>query len=170
MPVTPACRARGQLPGQLFGGQRNHLRPPANGLRERFVQVAPGSQRGHLIAVGKLLNDGEGALADGAGGTENGESLQGKLMSRLTDSLIRFATLRAAEGLSLDVAADCIEVGNCRGRPANCYFGAGNSFSVPQLSSHSITRSFETPSPASNSARPARICCVPSYRAQSTWR
>jgi hypothetical protein len=26
---------------------------------------------------------------------------KGKLMSRLTDSLIRFATLRAAEGLSL---------------------------------------------------------------------
>ena len=77
MPVTPAALRRGgKLPGQLFGGQRNHLRPPADSLREGFVDVAPGGQRGHLVALGKLLNDGEGALPDGAGGTENGESFQ----------------------------------------------------------------------------------------------
>ena len=69
--------ASGKLAGQLFGGQRDQLRPPADGLRKGFVEVAPGGQRGHLVAVRKLLDDGEGALADGAGGTENGESFQG---------------------------------------------------------------------------------------------
>ena len=43
-------------------------------------------------------------------------------------------------------------------RPADLHFGAGNSSSVPQRSSHSITRSFEMPWPASNSASPARLC------------
>ena len=69
-------QAAGKLAGQLFCGQRDHLRTPANGLGEGLVEVATGSERGHLIAVGELLNDGEGALADGAGGTENGESFQ----------------------------------------------------------------------------------------------
>jgi hypothetical protein len=74
MPVTPACfELGGELGGQLFRGQRDELWPPANGLREGFVDVAPGGQRGDRVALGKLLDDGEGALADGAGGTENGE-------------------------------------------------------------------------------------------------
>jgi hypothetical protein len=40
--------ARGELAGQFFGGQRDDLRPPADGLREGFVEVAPGGQRGDL--------------------------------------------------------------------------------------------------------------------------
>ena len=77
IPVTPACfEPRSQLPGQLFRRQRDDLRPPAHGLRKRFVDIAPSRQRRHLVALGKLLNNGEGALADGAGGTENGESFQ----------------------------------------------------------------------------------------------
>ena len=73
MPVTPAWRRRAvNCGGKLFGGQRNHPRPPADSLREGLVEIAACGQRGHLIAVRKLLDDGEGALADGAGGTENG--------------------------------------------------------------------------------------------------
>ena len=68
--------AGGKLRGEFFGGQRDDLGPPADGLREGFVDVAAGGERGDLIAVRKLLDDGEGALADGAGGTENGETLQ----------------------------------------------------------------------------------------------
>ena len=70
------AQAGGKLAGQLFGGHRNDLRTPADGLREGFVDVAAGGQRGHGVALRKLLDDGEGALADGAGGTENGESFQ----------------------------------------------------------------------------------------------
>lgn len=43
-------------------------------------------------------------------------------------------------------------------KPTDLHFGAGNSFSVPQLSSHSVTRLLETLWPASNSAMPARMC------------
>ena len=38
-----------------------------------MVYVASGSERGDRVAVRELLDDGEGAGADGAGGTENGE-------------------------------------------------------------------------------------------------
>ena len=62
----------GKLSGQLFGGHRDETRMPANGLREGFVDVVSGGQRGYRVAVRKLLDDGKGALADGAGGTENG--------------------------------------------------------------------------------------------------
>jgi len=67
----------GEFGSQLFVSQRDQLRPPVNGLREGLVYVAPRGQRGHRVALGKLLDDGEGALADGAGGTENGEFFQG---------------------------------------------------------------------------------------------
>ena len=50
--------------------------PPTEGLDEGFVDVAAGSQGGHRESLRKLLDDGQGALADGAGGTENGESFQ----------------------------------------------------------------------------------------------
>ena len=66
----------GKLSGMLFGGQRDDLRPPAAGLRKGFLDVAPGRQGGDGVAVGKLLDDGEGALSDGAGGTENCDSFQ----------------------------------------------------------------------------------------------
>jgi hypothetical protein len=48
-------------------------------LRESFFEIAPGGESCNRIAIRKLLNDGEGALADGAGGTENGESFQGDI-------------------------------------------------------------------------------------------
>ena len=61
-----------EFPGQLFGSHRDTPRPPAFGLREGLVEIAACGKCGHLVAVRKLLDDGEGALADGAGGTENG--------------------------------------------------------------------------------------------------
>ena len=76
-PVMPACRKPlCQNCGQFFSGQRDDLRPPARSLREGLIDVASCGQRGHAVALGKLLDDGESALADGAGGAENGESFQ----------------------------------------------------------------------------------------------
>ena len=54
-------QARGELAGEFLGGHG---------------EVAPAGQRGHPVALRELLDDGECALTDGAGGTENGESLQ----------------------------------------------------------------------------------------------
>src|ERR1035438_3366205 len=65
---------------------------------------------------------------------------------------------RSGGAVLRNVISNGFKVGNCRRRPKNLHFGAGDSFSVPQLSSHSITRSFEIPLPASNSVRPARMC------------
>jgi hypothetical protein len=45
-------------------------------LGEGLIDIAAAGQRCHGIAIGKLLDDGEGALADGTGGTEDGETLQ----------------------------------------------------------------------------------------------
>ncbi len=67
---------RSQVVGQLLGGQRNELGAPADGLRKSLVDVAAGGERSYGVALRKLLNDGEGALPDGTGGTENGESFQ----------------------------------------------------------------------------------------------
>jgi hypothetical protein len=67
---------RGQLRGQFFGGQRNHRRPPAQGLLKGLVDIAAGRQRSDGVALRKLLNNGEGALSDGTCGTENGEMFQ----------------------------------------------------------------------------------------------
>jgi hypothetical protein len=41
-----------------------------------LIDVAAGGERGDSVALRKLLDDGEGALPDGAGGTEDGESFQ----------------------------------------------------------------------------------------------
>jgi hypothetical protein len=65
-----------QIGGQLFRGHRHDLRPPSGGLSKRFVYVAACRQRGNGVALGKLLDNGEGALADGTGGPENGKSFQ----------------------------------------------------------------------------------------------
>jgi hypothetical protein len=46
-------------------------------LGEGLIEVAAGGERGYGIAVGELFDDGESALSDGAGGTENGELFQG---------------------------------------------------------------------------------------------
>ncbi len=79
-PGMPASRRRrGKLGGKFFGGEGDDLRAPANGLREGLVDVAAGGEGGDGIALGELLDDGEGALADGAGGTEDGESFQSGL-------------------------------------------------------------------------------------------
>ena len=69
-----AClaKARGQLCGKLFGSHGDHPRPPADSLCEGLVEIAACGERGNLIAARKLLDDGEGALADGASGTEDG--------------------------------------------------------------------------------------------------
>ncbi len=77
--------ARGELARKLFCSQRDDLRTPADSLGKGFVDVAAGSQRSHRVALGKLLNDGEGALADRASGAENSESFQGisSIASRL---------------------------------------------------------------------------------------
>src|ERR1700722_18351749 len=61
---------------KFLGRKRNCLRSPANNLREGFVDVAAGRQRRYLVAIWKLLNNGEGALADRAGRAEDGESFQ----------------------------------------------------------------------------------------------
>jgi hypothetical protein len=52
---------------KLFRGQRNKTWAPAEGLFECLVHVVAGGERGYLVSVGELLDDGEGALADGAG-------------------------------------------------------------------------------------------------------
>ena len=69
-------QARGELAGEFLGGHGDDRRPPAQRLSESLVEVAPAGQRGHPVALRELLDDGECALTDGAGGTENGESLQ----------------------------------------------------------------------------------------------
>ncbi len=51
-------------PGRCFGA-------PAEALGEGDVDVAAGGERDDLVAVGKGLADGEGAVADGAGGAED---------------------------------------------------------------------------------------------------
>ena len=67
--------------GQLFVGHRDQPRTPADSLGEGFVDIAAGGERRDRVAVGELFHDGEGALADGAGGTEDGESFQ--MVSRI---------------------------------------------------------------------------------------
>jgi len=69
-----AFDAGSELGGELFRGERYDVRTPAEGLRKGFVKVASGGQRSDRVAVRELLDDGEGALAYGAGGTEDGES------------------------------------------------------------------------------------------------
>jgi len=64
--------ARGKLGSEVFSCERDDLGPPADSLGEGLVKIAPGGESGDLIAVRKLLDDGEGALADGACGTEDG--------------------------------------------------------------------------------------------------
>lgn len=60
---------------ELIGGERDGFGAPAKALVEGYVNVAAGSEGDDLVAVGKGLADGEGAVADGAGGSEDGEFL-----------------------------------------------------------------------------------------------
>jgi hypothetical protein len=48
-------------------------------LREGLFEITSGGQRGDRVSVRELFDDGEGTLANGAGGTENGEFFQGEL-------------------------------------------------------------------------------------------
>jgi hypothetical protein len=66
----------GNFVSEFFRGERNQLRPPADGLCEGFVDVAACGERNDGVAIGKLLDDREGALPDGAGRTEDGETFQ----------------------------------------------------------------------------------------------
>jgi len=59
------AEARGELGGELFCGERNDARTPANGLLKGFFDVAARGERDDGVALRKLLNDGEGALPDG---------------------------------------------------------------------------------------------------------
>jgi len=58
--------------GDLFSGEGDEAGAPADGLGEGLVDIVAGGEGGDLVAVWELLDDGEGALSDGAGGTEDG--------------------------------------------------------------------------------------------------
>ena len=72
MPVTPAgFEADLQRGGQFLGREGDDSGTPADALLEGDVDVAAGCEGDDLIAVGEGLADGEGAVADGAGGAED---------------------------------------------------------------------------------------------------
>jgi len=78
-----------KLSRKFLRRQRNKSWPPANRLSKHFVDIAAGRKRGNLVAFGKLLNDGQSALANGARRTENGKSLQFTvyILENLVDNL-----------------------------------------------------------------------------------
>ena len=61
----------GQSCGQFFGGERDQAWAPADGLLKGDLEIAAGGQRGDGVAIGVGFYDREGALADGAGGSED---------------------------------------------------------------------------------------------------
>ncbi len=67
-------QAGGELFGELFVCEGHNARTPAKGLHQGFVEVAASGQSGNRVSVRELLDDGEGALPNGAGGAEYGES------------------------------------------------------------------------------------------------
>jgi hypothetical protein len=69
-------QALAETGGEFFCRKRDHLRPPADCLGESFVDIAAGSEGRDLVSIGKLLDDGKGALADGAGRSEDGKTFQ----------------------------------------------------------------------------------------------
>ena len=72
MPVMPsALRRVAEGSGELFGGEGDDLGAPAEALGEGYVEVLACGEGDDLIAVGEGLADGEGAVADGAGGAED---------------------------------------------------------------------------------------------------
>ena len=62
-----------ELGGEFFGGDGDDFRTPADALVEGGVEVLACGEGDDLIAVGEGFADGEGAVADGAGGAEDGE-------------------------------------------------------------------------------------------------
>ena len=71
--------AFGQLRGQFFAGQRNHLGTPPPALSERQIDIAARGQGDDAEALWIRFNDREGAGPDGTGGTEDAKVLQRKL-------------------------------------------------------------------------------------------
>jgi len=71
--ASDPCRleARGEIGSQSFGGQRDDLWTPAEALGQGYVDVAASGEGDDLVAVGEGFADGEGAVADGAGGAED---------------------------------------------------------------------------------------------------
>jgi len=55
-----------------FGGEGDCFGTPALELGEGYVDVGAGGERDYLVAVGEVLADGEGTVADGAGRTQDG--------------------------------------------------------------------------------------------------
>lgn len=76
------AEALAEIGGKLLSCHGDDLRTPANGLSESLVDVAAGGDGRYLVAIRKLLNDGQGALADGAGGTEDSEAFQRSAKSK----------------------------------------------------------------------------------------
>ena len=62
--------ARGEMGGELLGGERDDAGAPAFALGEGGIDVTPGGERDDLIAIREAFADGEGAVADGAGRAE----------------------------------------------------------------------------------------------------
>ena len=82
MPVTPAALRRAAswsasssvASETTRGRQRRPCAKASSTLRPAASEMA-------LVAVGERLDDGEGALADGAGGTEDGELLHSAIFA-----------------------------------------------------------------------------------------
>ena len=71
--VGEACFAEAGLEGcgQLFGGYGDDSGAPAEALGEGNLEVLARGESDGLIAIGEGFADGEGRVADGAGGAED---------------------------------------------------------------------------------------------------
>ena len=63
--------ASGEGGGQLFGSEGDDFGPPAEALGKGYFEILACGEGDDLVAVGEGLADGEGAVADGAGGAED---------------------------------------------------------------------------------------------------
>ena len=73
---TGIAQPAGEFRREFFGRKRDQPRTPADGLIEGRVHVSPSDQRGYGVPFRIGINDREGALADGAGRSENSEAFQ----------------------------------------------------------------------------------------------
>ena len=72
MLVMPAALRRDfRSAASFFGGEGDDFGAPAEALGVGCVDVAAGGEGDDLVAVGEGFADGEGAVADGAGGAED---------------------------------------------------------------------------------------------------
>ena len=79
--VSCLAEALGEGSGQLFRRHGHDLRAPADALGEGFVEIVAGGEGDDLVAVGKGLADGEGALPDRTGRAKDGELLHSAIFS-----------------------------------------------------------------------------------------